>query len=260
MASVTELDTFVQKFKELRKAGIGAHLDVDTFAGEAWVGLRVRLGHAPGPPHHQVHQQATLKSRNGPSQQRRRERRAQERNQAEAEEASKVLAEKVNVENETDSVEAEKEESVCEVTEEVAGDKVNELGSNAGDEVQFSCELCESKFSSLRAIRAHVGRKHKVTGSPIPQVDGTFDTEVFYTFVSDFHKEDIEYTLNEIIPEDLEPKLVSVVRFGGLQSADQLCKLFMKIPPDKNFTWPIMSSSQLEVIKDLQTVPHFDPA
>ena len=88
----------------------------------------------------------------------------------------------------------------------------------------------------------------------------TFDTELFYTFVSDFHKEDIEYTLNEIIPEDLEPKLVSVVRFGGLQSADQLCKLFMKIPPDKNFTWPIMSSSQLEVIKDLQTVPHFDPA
>ena len=53
--------------------------------------------------------------------------------------------------------------------------------------------------------------KLKVTGSSIPQVDGTFDTEVFYTFVSDFHKEDIEYTLNEIIPEDLEPKLVSVV-------------------------------------------------
>ena len=260
MASATELDTFVKKFKELWKAGIGAHLDVDTFAGEAWVGLRVRLGHAPGPPHHQVHQQATLKSRNGPSQQRRRERRAQERNQAEAEEASKVVAEKVIDENETDSVEAEKEESVCEVTEEVAGDKVNELGSNAGDEVQFSCELCESKFSSLRAIRAHEGRKHKVIGSPIPQVDGTFDEEVIYTFVSDFHKEDIEYTLQEFLPEDVEHKFVSVVRIGGIQSADQLCTLSIKMPPDRNFTWPTISTSQQEVIKDLKIMPNFDPA
>ena len=160
----SELDSCINKFKNLWESGLDAHLVIDAHAGHAWVDLRVRLGHAPGPPHHQVHQQATLQSRNGPSQQRRRERRAQERNQAEAEEASKVLAEKVNVENETDSVEAEKEESVCEVTEEVAGDKVNELGSNAGDEVQFSCELCESKFSSLRAIRAHVGRKLKAQG------------------------------------------------------------------------------------------------
>ena len=49
---MTKLDTFVKKFKDLWKAGIGAHLDVDTFAGEAWVGLPVRLGHAPGPPYH----------------------------------------------------------------------------------------------------------------------------------------------------------------------------------------------------------------
>ena len=137
---------------------------------------------------------------------------------------------------------------------------MNGLGSNAEDGVEFFCDLCESKFQSLRAIRTHKGRKHKVTGSPIPQVDGHFDTEVLYTFVSDFHKEDVEYTLNEIIPDDVEAELVSVVRIGGLQSADQLCNLIMKIPPDKNFTWPIMSLSQSEVIKDLQTVPDFDPA
>ena len=58
---------------------------------------------------------------------------------------------------------------------------MNGLGSNAEDGVEFFCDLCESKFQSLRAIRTHKGRKHKVTGSPIPQVDGHFDTEVLYT-------------------------------------------------------------------------------
>ena len=33
-------------------AGETAHLDLDTHAGEAWVGLRVQLG---GPVHHQHH-------------------------------------------------------------------------------------------------------------------------------------------------------------------------------------------------------------
>jgi hypothetical protein len=94
----------------------------------------------------------------------------------------------------------------------------------------------------------------------IPQFDGTFDEEVVYTFVSDFHKEDIEYTIEEVMPEDVETKLVSVARIGGFQSADQLCKLLIKIPPGKNFIWPMMTNSQSEVIKEIKTVPHFDPA
>ena len=68
----------------------------------------------------------------------------------------------------------------------------------------------------------------------IPQVDGSFDAEVKYTFVSDFHKEDIEYTIHELIPENIETKLVSVVRIRGFQSADKLCTLVMKMPPEKN--------------------------
>ena len=43
----TELDTFVLKFHQLWKAGHTAHLDLDTCAGNAWVGLRVQLGHVP---------------------------------------------------------------------------------------------------------------------------------------------------------------------------------------------------------------------
>ena len=95
-------------------------------------------------------------------------------------------------------------------------------------------------------------------GSTIPQVDGTFDTEVVYTLIRDFHKEDIEYTIKELIPE--ETKLVSVVRIGGLQSADQLCTLQIKIPPEKNFIWPLMTNSQSEVIENITAVPLFNPA
>ena len=51
---VTELDSFVKKFYQLWNNGLTAHLDLDTHAGNAWVGLRVQLGHVPSPPH-QVH-------------------------------------------------------------------------------------------------------------------------------------------------------------------------------------------------------------
>ena len=39
--SVSEIDSFVKKFKNLWKAGYSAHLDLDTHSGQAWVGLRV---------------------------------------------------------------------------------------------------------------------------------------------------------------------------------------------------------------------------
>ena len=51
---------------------------------------------------------------------------------------------------------------------------------------------------------------HRTTSSPIPQLDGESDDNVWYTFVSDYHREDIEYTLEEIFPEEIEVNLVSV--------------------------------------------------
>ena len=45
--SIREIDNFVKKFYQLWNAGHTAHLDVDTHAGKAWVGLQVQLGHAP---------------------------------------------------------------------------------------------------------------------------------------------------------------------------------------------------------------------
>ena len=72
--------SFLQKFYQLKKAGLSAHLDLDTHAGEAWVGLRVRLGHEGGP----LHQPHIPTKRDSPSRQRRRARRAASRHAEEA--------------------------------------------------------------------------------------------------------------------------------------------------------------------------------
>ena len=70
---MTELDTFVWKFYQLWNSGYNAHLDIETCAGIARVGVSVQIGHAPGlpcqtPPHPQ-------KKSDTPSRQRRRARR-----------------------------------------------------------------------------------------------------------------------------------------------------------------------------------------
>ena len=39
-----ELSSFLTKFHQLSRAGLTAHLDVDTCAGKSWVGLTVILG------------------------------------------------------------------------------------------------------------------------------------------------------------------------------------------------------------------------
>ena len=87
---MTELDTSVKKFHQLWKTGQNAHLDLESHAGVAWVGLRVQLGHAPGPQHHQVHPQFSDKNKESPSRLRRRARRAAKRNAENAESAENV--------------------------------------------------------------------------------------------------------------------------------------------------------------------------
>ena len=74
----SELDTFIVKFRHLWKAGLDAHLDIESHAGQAWVGLHVRLGHEPGPAqqHPPFTPHVDKKTRDGPSRQRRRARRA----------------------------------------------------------------------------------------------------------------------------------------------------------------------------------------
>ena len=100
---VKEIDSFIQKFRNLWKSGLSAHLDLDTHSGEAWVGLRVRLGH---PSHHQV-QQLKTNSRNSPCRQRRRDRRTAARK----EEAEKAKSTGLETEEVLDKIDAEKDHS-----------------------------------------------------------------------------------------------------------------------------------------------------
>ena len=91
---MSELPSFVNKFRSLWKSGLDAHLELHSRAGQAWVRLGVQLGHPPGPVQHPPHcPPPRKKARNGPSRQRRRERRAAAR--AAKAEAEQVEAEKV---------------------------------------------------------------------------------------------------------------------------------------------------------------------
>ena len=66
-----EIDKFVRKFKDLWHSGLDAHSDIDAHAGEAWVGLCVRVGGSPN-----TFCPKSEKSRDSPSRERRRVRRA----------------------------------------------------------------------------------------------------------------------------------------------------------------------------------------
>ena len=114
--AATELDTFVQKFYQLWHAGLNAHLDVKTHAGNAWVSLNLNLGPAPGPlgPQHvNIHQPESC----GGARLRRRRRRAAARRQAEV--TVKNKAEKADLEN----VEVVTTALVKEVTDDVCEDR-----------------------------------------------------------------------------------------------------------------------------------------
>ena len=101
-----EIDSFILKFKNLLLSGRNATLVLKSNAGNAEVSLNVDLGQVPPPPAQPVHH----RSRDGPSRQRRRLRRAQAR-ATEAEEVSDAQVETAAQaeDSETDLVQTEPE-------------------------------------------------------------------------------------------------------------------------------------------------------
>ena len=81
-----EIDSFILKFKNLLLSGRNATLLIKSNAGKAEVNLSVELGEIPPPPDQQHFQ----RSRNGPSRQRRRLRRAAERTASNAKKLRKL--------------------------------------------------------------------------------------------------------------------------------------------------------------------------
>ena len=103
MAAITELESFVQKFKQLWKSGHDARLALETKAGKASVALHLQLGDEPGPIHDGRERDKTfVKHKNNPARERRRVRRSeiQKRNcnpSVESNVAEKVDTEKVDM-------------------------------------------------------------------------------------------------------------------------------------------------------------------
>ena len=123
--SSSEIQSFINKFHQLRRAGLTAHLNLDTHAGKAWMGLRIVINP----------DQKLQKSRN-PSYYRRQERR---KAAAKAAEASKkpgdVNAEEALAE-EVDDRESSAEEALAtdDVPESNAEEAANADGIKSADE------------------------------------------------------------------------------------------------------------------------------
>ena len=165
--NVIEIDSFIRKFHQLWNAGFTAHLDLDTHAGSAWVGLRVQLGHSEGtlhpPPHHP--------RQRGPSYRRRQERRQAVRAAADSDSASsteQVGDESPKEVNSVDAVEANAEKNSDDTNEidpnlpeKTVENSVNDTCKNSADQVEsFKCEICDFESNWKNGLKVHVSRRH----------------------------------------------------------------------------------------------------
>ena len=140
----SELNSFLTKFHQLRKSGATAHLDVDTHAGQAWVGLRVMLGPIQ-------HQPSSSQRHRSPSYFRRQERRRAAR------------------ENAGEATTAAENSESGEVS------KHNSNAAQVPDSIsEYKCDKCDFSSNRETGLKIHKTKKH-VT---IEQVDGNDSVSV----------------------------------------------------------------------------------
>ena len=90
--------------------------------------------------------------------------------------------------------------------------------------------------------------------NPIPRIDGAVKDipadQVLFTFVSDYHKDDIEYTLDELFPAK-NAHLVFCIAHRPMQSADAECIVAIKKVSSEDVTWPEMNNEQCGIFRDI---------
>ena len=109
------IDSFMTKFKSLLSSGHSAQLFIETKAGKPRISLHVELPQSPPQPVHGHREQTYVRSRNGPSRQRRREKRAAARLatvKANDRENKTVVEETSEVDEQHANYSSEKEDSV----------------------------------------------------------------------------------------------------------------------------------------------------
>ena len=158
----SELNSFLNKFHQLRKSGATAHLDVDTYAGQAWVGLRVMLDSIQHPP-------APSQRHRSPSYYRRQERRRAARQSSD--ESDQVVAENAATED-NEGIGSSTTEKNAEVASKVEND--------------FECEICDFRSNRRTGLKVHMSRKH----ATIEQLDGNMTMPI-----EDHLDEEFEYYL-----------------------------------------------------------------
>ena len=186
-----EVDSFITKFKSLCKAGRNANLNIEVNAGKAQVTLCVldlEVLQGPLPP---------KRSRNGPAQQRRRERRA----------ANRKLAEEASVEAQiTSDVEKEAEKAVTEeviVPDATVTNSPNEMSAKGatgkvGDIVDEFCpnkDYNQSKIVSKSNLYHVMGEYRNPTFRPWSKVNPEEENKKLWEAIK---KDNIEKGIIEI--------------------------------------------------------------
>ena len=127
--------------------------------------------------------------------------------------------------------------------------KANEINVTAIDK-NFVCELFDNKFQSLKGLRTHEGKKHRASNSPIPQLD-----DITWNFSSEYADDDVDFTIEEMFPYSDEIKVLSKTKVTEPRSAEHLFRVKIKLPPEHMFSWPVMTATQLDVLKNLMMEP-----
>ena len=175
--SAFEATSFMNKFKDLWQAGQLANLYFETEAGQAWATIRVALGSHPlNTRPHQHHDAQQEQPHVRPAQLRRRARREDARAAGQAAEATHHLPPD-SIAEEAIDVETNTEQDIVAVTaaEGVTTNTNSIVAEQAAAVKDYPCDLCERTFGNLKGLRAHTGKQHKPTNSPIPQLDGAVE-------------------------------------------------------------------------------------
>ena len=149
--ALSEVDSFIHKFKILLHSGKNSNLTIRSEAGKAFVTLTVEVDDLPGGhPHHHLHS----RSRNGPARQRRRQKRAEVRETAAREAAAKASDPKI-VESSSEKVSKEAKDEAT---------KANTEKSAEEAKVQDNCSKAVL-FEPLDEIENEIGTE---TRKPMP--------------------------------------------------------------------------------------------
>ena len=165
----SELNSFIFKFHQLRKTGATAHLDIDTHAGQAWVGLRVMLGPIQQAPTSTITktQISFIFSPTG-------EEKSCQTWQS-SDECDKVVAEDAA----TESSEAIRTPTIQKIAEEAS---INDKVSKEDNDFAFGCEICDFRSNRRTGLQVHMGRKHarieQLDGNTTMPIEDRFDDEM----------------------------------------------------------------------------------